>query len=75
MDIDSKMALIKSEPTEEIITDQGMRELLETNQSPKHYIGLEISVMPHIGHILVAGKKINDLNVTHVLIIMFVMQR
>ena len=56
------MALIKSEPTEEIITDQGMRELLETNQSPKHYIGLEISGMPHIGHILVAGKKINDLN-------------
>ncbi|MHB1830529.1 MAG: tyrosine--tRNA ligase [Candidatus Micrarchaeaceae archaeon] len=62
MDIDSKMALIKSEPTEEIITDQGMRELLETNQSPRHYIGLEISGMPHIGHILVAGKKINDLN-------------
>ena len=57
MDIESKMELIKSEPTEEIITDKDMRALLETNQSPKHYFGLEISGMPHIGHILVAGKK------------------
>ena len=62
MDIESKMELIKSEPTEEIITDKDMRALLETNQSPKHYFGLEISGMPHIGHILVAGKKINDMN-------------
>ncbi|HUC38890.1 MAG TPA: tyrosine--tRNA ligase, partial [Candidatus Acidoferrum sp.] len=29
---------------------------------PGHYMGLEISGMPHIGHLLFGGKKINDLN-------------
>lgn len=62
MDIDSRMDLIRSEPTEEIITEEKLRGLLETKKSPKHYLGLEISGMPHIGHILVAGKKINDLD-------------
>lgn len=62
MDIETKLELIKSEPLEEIITEQDMRSLLETNGSPKHYLGIEISGMPHIGHILVAGKKINDLD-------------
>lgn len=61
MDIEGRMELIQSEPTEEIITQQDLREILETKSRPKHYIGLEISGMPHIGHILVAGKKINDL--------------
>ena len=61
MDIDGRIGLIKSTPTEEVITDQDLRELLETKQHPKHYIGLEISGMPHIGHILLAGKKINDI--------------
>lgn len=61
MDIETKMDLIKSEPTEEIITEPELRNLLETKSHPKHYIGFEISGMPHIGHILVAGKKINDL--------------
>lgn len=61
MDIDERIALIKSEPTEEIITDERLRTLLETKAHPKHYIGIEISGMPHIGHVLVAGKKVNDL--------------
>lgn len=61
MDIDEKMDLIKSEPTEEILTEEELRNLLETNNHPVHYIGLEISGIPHIGHVLVAGKKINDL--------------
>ncbi len=60
MDIETKIDIIRSEPTEEIITDQDLRVLLETKSRPKHYIGFEISGMPHIGHILVAGKKIND---------------
>ncbi len=62
MDIESKLAIIKSEPLEEIITEQELRSLLETNDHPGHYIGLEISGMPHIGHLLFGGKKINDLN-------------
>lgn len=60
MDIETKLELIKSEPLEEIITEQDLRSILEGNEHPKHYIGLEISGMLHIGHLLVNGKKIND---------------
>ncbi len=60
MDVEGKIELIKEEPLEEIITEPELREVLETNTKPKHYIGLEISGMPHIGHLLFAGKKIND---------------
>ena len=62
MDIETKLDLIKSEPLEEVITDEELRNLLETNSHPKHYIGLEISGMLHIGHVLMGGKKINDFN-------------
>ena len=61
MDITTKMELIKSEPTEEIVTEEELKLILETNSKPVHYWGLEISGMPHIGHILCAGKKVNDL--------------
>lgn len=61
MDIETKLAIVKSEPLEEVITEPELRTLLETNGRPKHYFGLEISGMPHIGHLLLGGKKINDL--------------
>ncbi len=60
MDIETKLAIIKSEPTEEIVTEQDMLAILETKSRPVHYLGLEISGMPHVGHILCAGGKIND---------------
>jgi tyrosyl-tRNA synthetase len=60
MDIEAKMELIKAEPLEEVITEPELKQMLETNSKPKHYIGFEISGMPHIGHILFGGKKIND---------------
>lgn len=60
MDVETKLSLIKSEPTEEILTEAELRSLLETNSSPSHYLGLEISGMLHLGHMLVGGKKIND---------------
>ncbi len=62
MDVDRRIELIMSDPTEEVITEGDLRDILETKARPKHYIGLEISGMPHIGHILVAGKKVNDLS-------------
>ncbi|MDE1823366.1 MAG: tyrosine--tRNA ligase [Candidatus Micrarchaeota archaeon] len=62
MDVETRIGLIKSEPLEEVITEDELRHLLETKSRPKHYIGLEISGMPHIGTILVNGKKINDLD-------------
>ncbi len=60
MDIETKLDLIKSEPLEEVITDPELKQLLETNDRPKHYLGMEISGMPHIGHLLFGGKKFND---------------
>lgn len=38
-----------------------MRQLLETNEHPGHYIGFEISGMLHLGNFIVSGFKINDL--------------
>lgn len=61
MDLEKRIELIKSEPTEEIVTEKELRSLLETKSRPKHYIGFEISGMPHVGHVLVAGKKVNDM--------------
>ena len=66
MDIDKKIDIIKSEPTEEIVTIDDLKHILETNNKPKHYIGLEISGIPHIGHLFVGGKKINDLDMVGV---------
>lgn len=60
MDIETKMELIKSEPLKEIITEPELRAILEGNDHPKHYIGLEISGMMHLGHLFIGGKKIND---------------
>ena len=61
MDLETKLDLIKQEPTEEIITEADLRELLETNDHPQHYIGFEISGMLHIGSLVVPGLKIEDL--------------
>lgn len=47
-------------PIEEVITPQELRNLLETNASPKHYIGLEISGLLHLGSLILTGFKLND---------------
>lgn len=60
MDVETKLELVKAEPLEEVITEPELKQMLETNSKPKHYIGLEISGMPHLGHVLLGGKKIND---------------
>ena len=60
MDITEKVELIKRPPTEEIVTDEELRTLFETNSSPKHYIGLEISGFLHLGSLISTGFKIND---------------
>lgn len=60
MDISEKIALIESPPTEEIVTREQLTELLQTNEHPKHYIGLEISGFLHLGSLISTGFKIND---------------
>ncbi len=61
MDVETKIDMIMRPPTEEIITINDLRHLLETNEHPTHYIGFEISGLLHIGTLLICGYKINDL--------------
>ncbi|MDT7891744.1 MAG: tyrosine--tRNA ligase [Thermoproteota archaeon] len=61
MDIETKIDLIKRPPTEEIIQEDDLRELLSTNDKPSHYIGFEISGLLHLGTLIICGDKINDL--------------
>ena len=60
MDLTEKVALIERSPTEEVVTHEDLIKLLETNSSPKHYIGLEISGFLHLGSLISTGFKIND---------------
>jgi tyrosyl-tRNA synthetase len=60
MDVTEKLDLILREPVEEVITKDELKTLLETNPYPKHYIGLEISGILHLGSLVLTGFKIND---------------
>ncbi|VVC05603.1 Tyrosine--tRNA ligase [uncultured archaeon] len=60
MDITEKIKLITKDPTEEVVTQEELVNLLNTNSQPKHYIGLEISGFLHLGSLIVTGFKIND---------------
>lgn len=61
MDLQKRMDLIKKSPTEEVITEEDLKKLLETNSKPAHYQGFEISGFLHLGSLIVSGMKINDL--------------
>lgn len=60
MDIETKIDLIKKPPTEEILIEKELRELLETDEHPGHYQGFEISGLLHVGNLIISGFKIND---------------
>ena len=60
MDVTEKFDLIAKPPTEEIVTQDELMEILKTNSQPKHYIGLEISGFLHLGSLISTGFKIND---------------
>ncbi|MGH9992289.1 MAG: tyrosine--tRNA ligase [Nitrososphaera sp.] len=60
MDVDDRLELVTKEPTEEVITAEELRTLLEAKAHPKHYIGLEISGVLHLGSLVLTGFKIND---------------
>jgi tyrosyl-tRNA synthetase len=61
MDIEKRIELIKAPPTEEIITEQDLRELLETKQRPVAYDGFETSGLLHLGSGLLRAIKIQDM--------------
>lgn len=60
MDVSEKVELVARPPTEEIVTQEELTRLFETNSKPKHYIGLEISGFLHLGSLISTGFKIND---------------
>ncbi|RNJ77956.1 MAG: tyrosine--tRNA ligase [Nitrosopumilus sp. H8] len=60
MDVLEKVDLVERPPTQEVVTRDELVELFKTNQSPKHYIGLEISGFLHLGSLISTGFKIND---------------
>jgi tyrosyl-tRNA synthetase len=60
VDITEKIKLITKDPTEEVVTQEELVNLLNTNSHPKHYIGLELSGFLHLGSLVLTGFKIND---------------
>lgn len=60
MDAQEKAELVARAPTEEIVTRDELLALFETDDSPRHYIGLEVSGLLHLGSLMTAGFKIND---------------
>ena len=60
MDTEERLALVTREPTEEVVTADELRALLETTTHPWNYIGLEISGVLHLGSLILTGFKIND---------------
>ena len=61
MDVESKLDLLNRAPTEEVLTQADARNVFETNSKPNHYIGYEISGRLHVGSLIAAGFKVNDL--------------
>lgn len=59
MNVDERLALV-TRNTEEIVTEEEIRALLEEKEEPTAYIGFEPSGMVHLGWVLVA-QKIRDL--------------
>jgi tyrosyl-tRNA synthetase len=61
MDLERRIELIKKEPTEEIITENDLRHLLETKTRPVAYDGFEPSGLMHLGTGILRTMKIKDL--------------
>jgi tyrosyl-tRNA synthetase len=60
VDVTEKIKLVTRDPTEEVVTQEELVNLFNTNAHPKHYIGLEISGFLHLGSLILTGFKIND---------------
>jgi tyrosyl-tRNA synthetase len=59
MDTEPRFKLV-SKNLQEIITRDELRNLLETNDKPRGYVGFEPSGMMHAGTGLIVGKKMRD---------------
>lgn len=61
MDLETKMDLIMRPPTEEVITEEDLRTLLQTKDHPVAYDGFETSGLLHMGSGLLRAIKIQDM--------------
>ena len=61
MDTEHIMELILRKPTEEVLTIDDLKNMIETGIPLKHYIGFEISGRIHIGAGIVCMSKVADL--------------
>ena len=60
MDVEERMRLVALRPTEEIVTEDELRQLLETKEHPRAYDGFEPSGYAHIGSVLQRAIKAKD---------------
>ncbi len=60
MDIETRMELIQRAPTEEVVTEGELRQLLETKAHPIAYGGWEPSGLVHLGTGLICAYKMKD---------------
>jgi tyrosyl-tRNA synthetase len=61
MDLERKIELIKRPPTEEIITEEDLKELLQTKTHPVAYDGFETSGFLHLGSGVMRAIKVQDM--------------
>jgi tyrosyl-tRNA synthetase len=60
LDIETKIELVSRPPTEEVITPEDLRQLLETEEHPIAYNGWEPSGLVHLGTGVICAYKIKD---------------
>ncbi len=60
MDIETRIGLICRPPTEEVITPEDLRKLLETEKHPVAYNGREPSGLVHLGTGVICAYKMKD---------------
>ncbi|MBL7118762.1 tyrosine--tRNA ligase [Candidatus Bathyarchaeota archaeon] len=60
MDLEERLQLVKRN-TQEVLTEEELRDCLETNLKPRAYWGFECSGFLHLGTGLLCGSKIIDL--------------
>jgi len=61
MKVQERLELFKKWPTEEILTEEDLKKLLENGEKLKHYIGFEISGRIHLGTGIGCMQKLVDL--------------
>jgi tyrosyl-tRNA synthetase len=60
LDIETKIEMICRPPTEEVLTKEGLRHLLETEEQPVAYNGWEPSGLVHLGTGVICAYKRKD---------------